>query len=226
MLTREHHRIASVAKGPRDSGDLDSLWFHDLVAGTEKVWTPGAAIGEPIYIPGAERDYWGAIGTDPPTDMTSRFYLLTVDAPEEGPIATVDLPIRVPAGLHGAWLADPSPPRRLSRHRATRGVASKPERHTTPRRLSRHRATRGVASKPGRHTHRPTQPPRHEISTRWLAPLATGSTSRNPPTPVEPTPSNVSKGQTMARRTIVWSRPGPTPMHDTCAPDSSSSRRM
>ncbi|KAF0969391.1 MULTISPECIES: carotenoid oxygenase family protein [Gordonia] len=108
MLTREHHRIASVAKGPRDSGDLDSLWFHDLVAGTEKVWTPGAAIGEPIYIPGAERDYWGAIGTDP-TDMTSRFYLLTVDAPEDGPIATVDLPLRVPSGLHGAWLADPSP---------------------------------------------------------------------------------------------------------------------
>ncbi len=59
LLTREHHRIASVAKGPRDSGDLDSLWFHDLAAGTEKVWTPGAAIGEPIHIPGAERDYWG-----------------------------------------------------------------------------------------------------------------------------------------------------------------------
>ena len=37
--------------------------------------------------------------------MTSRFYLLSADAPEDGPIATVDLPIRVPAGLHGAWLA-------------------------------------------------------------------------------------------------------------------------
>ncbi|MCR5979171.1 carotenoid oxygenase [Gordonia jinghuaiqii] len=108
LLTRDHGRIASVAKGPADSDDLDSLWFHDLAAGTEQVWTPGAAIGEPIFIPGADRDYWGAIGTDP-TDMRSRFHLLAADAPADGPIATVDLPIRVPAGLHGAWLPDPDP---------------------------------------------------------------------------------------------------------------------
>lgn len=105
LITRDHGRIASVARGPKDSDGLDSLWFHDLGAGTEAVWSPGAAIGEPIFIPGTERDYWGAIGTDP-RDMVSRFYLLAADAPQEGTIATVELPIRVPAGLHGAWLAD------------------------------------------------------------------------------------------------------------------------
>lgn len=105
LLTRDHHRIASVAKGPRDRGAADSLWFHDLAADREECWSPGVAIGEPIFIPGGSRDYWGAIGTDP-TDMSSRFYLLAADDPSSGPIATVDLPIRVPAGLHGTWVAD------------------------------------------------------------------------------------------------------------------------
>ena len=104
LLTRDHRRVATVAKGPGDVGDQDSLWFHDLVADTETCWTPGVAIGEPIFIPGAEGDFWGAIGTDP-ADMSSRFYLLSADDPASGPIATIDLPQRVPAGLHGAWLA-------------------------------------------------------------------------------------------------------------------------
>ncbi|WP_238420672.1 carotenoid oxygenase family protein [Gordonia sp. 'Campus'] len=107
LLTRDHRRVATVAKGPHDTGDADSLWFYDLGAGTETFWSPGTAIGEPIYIPGADRDHWGAIGTDP-ADMRSYFYLLAADDPTAGPVATVDLPIRVPAGLHGAWLADPS----------------------------------------------------------------------------------------------------------------------
>lgn len=103
LLTRDHRRIASVARAAGDTGQRESLWFHDLAAGTETVWTPGVAVGEPIFIPGAGRDYWGTIGTDP-ADLRSRFYLLDADAPADGPIATVDLPIRVPAGLHGAWL--------------------------------------------------------------------------------------------------------------------------
>ncbi|MFW0797515.1 carotenoid oxygenase family protein [Gordonia sp. CPCC 205515] len=104
-LTRDHRRVATVAKSPGDSGDLDSLWFYDLHRGTESVWRPGVAIGEPIYLPGNERDYWGAIGTDP-ADLRSRFYVLTAEDPSAGPVATVDLPIRVPAGLHGTWLPD------------------------------------------------------------------------------------------------------------------------
>ncbi|WP_072803524.1 carotenoid oxygenase family protein [Rhodococcoides yunnanense] len=106
LLTEQHDRIATVGKAESDSGDLDSLWFHDLRAGTDVAWTPGVAIGEPIYIPGAEHDYWGAIGTDP-VDLRSRFYLLDADNPADGPLATVELPIRVPAGLHGSWLGAP-----------------------------------------------------------------------------------------------------------------------
>lgn len=103
LLTHEHRSIATVGKSDSDTGDLDSLWFHDTRAGRDTVWTPGVAIGEPIYIPGDRHDYWGAIGTDP-DDMTSRFYILDADNPSDGPLATVELPIRVPAGLHGAWV--------------------------------------------------------------------------------------------------------------------------
>ena len=103
MLTRSHTQVATVGKSAGDSGELDSLWFHDLRSGSESCWRPAVAIGEPIYLPGTERDYWGAFGTDP-TDMSSYFYILPADDPAAGPLATVHMPIRVPAGLHGAWL--------------------------------------------------------------------------------------------------------------------------
>ncbi|NDZ96693.1 carotenoid oxygenase family protein [Streptomyces sp. SID6673] len=102
LLTRSHPRVATVGKSGNDTGDRDSLWFHDLRAGTETCWSPGVAIGEPIYMPGAHHDYWGAFGTDP-ADMASYFYVLAADDPSAGPLATVRMPIRVPAGLHGAW---------------------------------------------------------------------------------------------------------------------------
>ncbi|MFT4199163.1 carotenoid oxygenase family protein [Gordonia sp. (in: high G+C Gram-positive bacteria)] len=104
LLTREHRCIATVGAAHGDSGVVESLWFHDVRTGTDTAWSPGVAIGEPIYIPGDGHDYWGAIGTDPQT-LLSRFYLLSAEAPGDGPLATIDLPIRVPQGLHGTWVA-------------------------------------------------------------------------------------------------------------------------
>jgi carotenoid cleavage dioxygenase len=95
--------VATVGKSDTDSGELNSMWFHDLTRGTEASWTPNVALGEPIYIPGSERDYWGAIGTDP-VNLRSRFYLLVADNPADGPLATIELPQRVPTGLHGNWI--------------------------------------------------------------------------------------------------------------------------
>jgi carotenoid cleavage dioxygenase-like enzyme len=103
LLTKQHNWISTVGKSGSDTGDLDSLWFHNLATDTDIAWSPGVAIGEPIYIPGTRHDYWGAIGTDP-SDMRSRFYLLAADDPSSGPLATVELPTRVPAGLHGSWI--------------------------------------------------------------------------------------------------------------------------
>lgn len=103
LLTRDHRRIATVGRADEDHDVLESLWFHDVHTGRDEVWTPGVALGEPIYIPGEQHDYWGSIGTDP-ADMKSRFYVLDAENPADGPLATIELPIRVPAGLHGAWL--------------------------------------------------------------------------------------------------------------------------
>lgn len=103
LLTRDHRRVATVGASETDQGGQDSLWFHDLGAGTEACWSPGVSLGEPIYLPGEHHDYWGAIGTDL-ADRRSRFYVLDADNPADGPIATIDLPQRVPAGLHGAWI--------------------------------------------------------------------------------------------------------------------------
>jgi carotenoid cleavage dioxygenase len=38
------------------------------------------------------------------TDLTSRLLVIPAADPGSGPVATVHLPPRVPAGLHGAWL--------------------------------------------------------------------------------------------------------------------------
>ncbi|GGF18609.1 carotenoid oxygenase family protein [Williamsia phyllosphaerae] len=105
LLTRDHHVVASVGQVDRAPEATDGLLFHDMDRGTERSWDPGVAVGEPIHMPGDDHDYWGAYGTDP-TDLTSAFYILSADDPAAGPLATIRMPIRVPAGLHGVWLAD------------------------------------------------------------------------------------------------------------------------
>lgn len=103
-LTRARGPLASIGKlGARD-GRMDSLWFFDPDAGTETHWDPGSlSVAEPVYLTGADHDYWGMLGTDRET-LTSWFVILPADDPASGPLARVRMPIRVPAGLHGAWL--------------------------------------------------------------------------------------------------------------------------
>lgn len=103
-LTRAGGPVATVGKRGRDSAGWDALRFFDPDAGTEAHWDAGSlAVGEPQYIPGATADYWGMIGTDR-IDLTSWFVILPAAEPAAGPLARVQLPIRVPSGLHGAWL--------------------------------------------------------------------------------------------------------------------------
>ncbi|WP_299575097.1 carotenoid oxygenase family protein [uncultured Williamsia sp.] len=103
-LTTEHRHVATVGLG-RGPDPTDTLLFHDLHTGTETEWDPGLSMGEPVYIPHDDGDLWGVIATDP-TDLTSAFHLVAVADPGGGPIASIALPQRVPAGLHGAWLPD------------------------------------------------------------------------------------------------------------------------
>lgn len=111
LLTGEHRTVATVGKtGERriPPGDADALCWFDVVANTDTTWDAGDyAVGEPAYLSSSSGGpgYWGTIATDR-TDMTSRFLIFPAEDPATGPVAQVQLPIRVPSGLHGAWLPE------------------------------------------------------------------------------------------------------------------------
>ncbi|HEY5854364.1 MAG TPA: carotenoid oxygenase family protein [Aldersonia sp.] len=103
LITRDHGTTATAGK-LRGTESMDSLWFLDPGTGSVAHWDAGTlAVGEPIFLPGNQNDYWGVFGTDL-TDMVSWFVVLSAEDPTAGPIGRVRMPIRVPAGLHGAWL--------------------------------------------------------------------------------------------------------------------------
>lgn len=107
-LTGDHGVIATVGGAGASGPGKNALMFLDTHAGTETWWNAGDfAVGEPVFLPGTERAYWGTLGTDP-TDMTSWFHILPADDPASGPLASIRMPIRVPAGLHGTWLPSDS----------------------------------------------------------------------------------------------------------------------
>ncbi|WP_280486227.1 carotenoid oxygenase family protein [Nocardia farcinica] len=102
-IGRPHGVVATA--GRRDgSGDRTALLFVDTERGTETWWDAGDhAVGEPIHLPGAEHAYWGTLATDR-RDMSSWFHIVAAADPAAGPVASVRMPIRVPAGLHGTWV--------------------------------------------------------------------------------------------------------------------------
>ena len=103
-LTRPHNAIACSGQLPGGLPGTDTLFVHDLAAGRQTHWDSGTVcVGEPIFMSGDAHGYWGTIGTDRAT-MTSAFYVFPTDDPASGPLCSVELPIRVPAGLHGAWV--------------------------------------------------------------------------------------------------------------------------
>jgi len=83
---------------------------HDLATGTADRWIPppGDQNSEPVFAPrpGAtgEGDGWILVCVHrAPTDTTDLVILEATDL-AAGPVATVHLPRRIPAGFHGAWL--------------------------------------------------------------------------------------------------------------------------
>ncbi|MFW0789980.1 carotenoid oxygenase family protein [Gordonia sp. CPCC 205333] len=106
LSTKRHRWVSTVGKVVEGPGPTTALRFFDLEAGAEhKVSAEGMIYGEPIYLPGAQDDYWGAFTTDL-RDDSSWFVILPADDLDAGPVAEIKMPHRVPAGLHGAWLAE------------------------------------------------------------------------------------------------------------------------
>ena len=89
----------------------NALVKYDLVSGESTTHDFGTEQipGEAVFVPresGAEDDGWLLTFVyDKPTDVSS---FVVLDATDIGaaPVATLQLPQRVPFGFHGSWLAD------------------------------------------------------------------------------------------------------------------------
>lgn len=92
-------------------GTFEAIARYDLATGSKTVYAlpPGDTVCEPVFVadPAGQREEDGFIFTfvQQAHTPTGRFCILDARDLAAGPIATVDLPRRVPAGLHGSWLA-------------------------------------------------------------------------------------------------------------------------
>lgn len=111
-IAADHRQIATSLKGgdrALPSGDADTLGWFDAGTGSFATWDAGdLSVGEQCFVPApgdpdGGHGWWLCIATDR-TDLTSRLLVIPAADPGSGPVATVHLPQRVPAGLHGAWL--------------------------------------------------------------------------------------------------------------------------
>jgi carotenoid cleavage dioxygenase-like enzyme len=111
LIGGRHQRIALVAvtgKRPVMGGDHDALNFVDTQTGERVQWDAGElAVGEPVFAPrpgtrDADQGWWITFATNR-TNGESWFLVLPADEPENGPVARVRIPTRVPLGLHGSW---------------------------------------------------------------------------------------------------------------------------
>ncbi|MFK0261387.1 carotenoid oxygenase family protein [Streptomyces angustmyceticus] len=92
-----------------------ALVKHDHATGTRELVPMGRGRmpGEAVFVPaaGARREddgYLLTVVSDLEQDA-SQLLILDASAPAGAPVATVELPRRVPSGIHGSWIADAGP---------------------------------------------------------------------------------------------------------------------
>lgn len=110
-----HHRYGYTVGYDRTTGDdpgdgYDVLFKHDMDTGrcTERRLAPGRGIGEVVFVPSgpdAGEDDGVLVGFVHDA-ATNRSDLEILDAGTLETVASVHLPVRVPAGIHGNWVGD------------------------------------------------------------------------------------------------------------------------
>ncbi|OWA20511.1 carotenoid oxygenase [Streptomyces sp. CS159] len=115
---RHRHTALATGTGRTDllSGEYDAIRWYDVDTGAAQLWdAESLAVGEPVFAPEPGRNataddhgYWMTFATDR-TDGTSWFLAFPAEDPATGPVARVRIPVRVPLGLHGAWLPSEEP---------------------------------------------------------------------------------------------------------------------
>ena len=108
-LTGRPHRFftVSVKSGDLTVGEWNGLVRVDTHTGALTEWDSGSkAFGELVFAPaaggGPDQGYYVGFRTDM-TTLRSDWVVLDASDLAAGPVATVELPFRVPAGLHGNW---------------------------------------------------------------------------------------------------------------------------
>ena len=88
--------------------ELEGICHVDLQTGAEDLWEPGPnrRAGEGFFVPTADGEGEGYVLTYVYDRTTDRSSLGIFDAQDvrSGPVAEVQLPIRVPFGFHGLWV--------------------------------------------------------------------------------------------------------------------------
>lgn len=99
----------AVAERERGNDPLQALMKLDLASGESRVWSaaPRGFVSEPIMVPRpgatAEDDGWvlGLVWNG----ARSASDLVVLDAASMGEVAVLELPLAIPHGLHGNWVA-------------------------------------------------------------------------------------------------------------------------
>ncbi|MCJ2183443.1 carotenoid oxygenase family protein [Novosphingobium sp. 1949] len=89
---------------------MNCLFFKDFETGEEQHWWcgPVSSLQEPCFVPGSpdaeEGDGWIVQVCNRLEEHTSDLLVFDARAIEQGPIATIHIPIRLRFGLHGNWV--------------------------------------------------------------------------------------------------------------------------
>lgn len=101
----------AVGTTSEELASFSHVLHYDMADGSRRLWSPGSEyqLGEAVFAPrrgATEEDegYLIVLGFNRATQKSELFVLRADDVPE-GPIATAFLPLRIPAGFHGTWVA-------------------------------------------------------------------------------------------------------------------------
>jgi carotenoid cleavage dioxygenase-like enzyme len=109
---KHRHGFAGAILGERERGSpFDSVAHYDLEKNSRKIWRAGKGsfVMEPVFAPRSETspEGDGYVLTVVYRAAENRSDLVVLDAKniEKGPVASAKLPVRVPFGFHGNWVA-------------------------------------------------------------------------------------------------------------------------
>ncbi|ARX81853.1 dioxygenase [Streptomyces alboflavus] len=111
-VTGRFHRYSYAVAFPGPDLDEYAIVKHDLTAGSRELVPMGRGRmpGEAVFVPaegatGEDEGYLLTVVSDLVEDA-SQLLVIDASAPGTGPLAVVELPRRVPSGIHGSWIAD------------------------------------------------------------------------------------------------------------------------